>query len=154
MIKETYNSIDDTKKHISLVKDLIDIFCSKLFEQIESHDNSKLKEPELSIFNEYTPKLKYCTYGSEEYKQYLREMKIALDHHYQNNRHHPEYFENGMMNMNLIDIIEMFCDWLASTKRHNDGNIYNSIELNKKRFKYPEMIENIFKNTATDIFKM
>ena len=31
------------------------------------------------------------TYGSDEYKACLTEMKPALDHHYAANRHHPEH---------------------------------------------------------------
>ncbi len=36
--------------------------------------------------------------------------------------------------MNLVDLIEMFCDWLASTQRHADGDIYKSIEISRERF--------------------
>ena len=50
--------------------------------------------------------------------------------------------------MNLIDIIEMLCDWKAATMRHNDGNIYKSIDLNQKRFKYSNELKDIFINTA------
>ena len=39
------------------------------------HDDSKLESPEVDIFTEYTPKLANTTYGSEEYKQYLKEMQ-------------------------------------------------------------------------------
>jgi len=39
-----------------------------------------------------TPKLAGSTYGSEEYKAFLGQMKPALDHHYAVNDHHPEHF--------------------------------------------------------------
>ena len=58
----------------------------------ELHDQSKLESPEVEAFTEYTPKLKDCTYGSDEYKGYLEAIKPALDHHYANNRHHPEHW--------------------------------------------------------------
>jgi hypothetical protein len=112
------------------------------------HDQTKLESPEKEIFDEYTPKLKNTTYGSEEYSKYLKEMKIALDHHYKNNRHHPEHFNNGIRDMNLIDIIEMFCDWLSATERHDDGDIFKSIEYNQNRFGYSSDLKDIFDNTA------
>ena len=59
-------------------------------------DNSKLESPEKELFDEYTPKLKDCTYGSDEYKEFLKGLKVALDHHYANNSHHPEHYENGV----------------------------------------------------------
>jgi hypothetical protein len=68
------------------------------------------------------------------------------------NRHHPEHFENGIRGMNLIDLIEMFCDWYAATQRHNDGDIIMSIEINQKRFEYSDDIKAILKNTYNDIF--
>ena len=41
----------------------------------------------------------------------------------------------------------MFIDWLASTKRHTDGNILNSIEVNKSRFNMSDELVSIFRNT-------
>ena len=78
-------------------------------------------------------------------------MKPALEHHYAKNRHHPEHHKNGINDMNLIDLIEMFCDWKASSERQNDGNILKSIEINGKRFHMsPQLIE-IFENTTKDL---
>ena len=45
----------------------------------------KLKEPEKSMFDVWTPKLKEFKFGSEEYKQALDSMGEALKHHYENN---------------------------------------------------------------------
>jgi uncharacterized LabA/DUF88 family protein len=49
--------------------------------------------------------------------------------------------------MNLVDLIEMICDWKAATERTKDGNIYKSIEINSERFKMSEQLKNIFNNT-------
>lgn len=138
----------ETKKHIEQVCVLIDRMTLALKNRALRHDQSKLNPPELEIFQIYTEKLKDTTYGSDEYRQYLKEMKPALDHHYQFNRHHPEHFKNGISGMNLIDLVEMFCDWLAATKRHTDGDIFKSIKTNKERFGYNELLESILINTA------
>jgi len=141
-----------TKQHIKNVASKIETVKKVLSIRITHHDSSKLEEPELSTFDIYTEKLKGSTYGSEEYKQFLKDMKPALDHHYANNRHHPEHFNNGIDGMNLIDLLEMFCDWIAATERHDDGNIFNSVKLNKERFEMSDQLCNIFNNTARDIF--
>ena len=51
--------------------------------------------------------------------------------------------------MNLIDLLEMICDWKASSERHADGDIFKSIEINQKRFGYSDDLKNILMNTAT-----
>jgi len=80
-------------------------------------------------------------------------MNVALGHHYAKNRHHPEHFARGTKDMNLIDLIEMFCDWKAATMRHNDGNLEKSIEKNQTRFGMSEELTEIFKNTIAIIEK-
>jgi hypothetical protein len=75
-------------------------------------------------------------------------MDKALKHHYENNRHHPEHFPNGIQGMNLIDVIEMLCDWKSSTLRHADGDIYKSIAINQKRFGYSDEMAQLLRNTA------
>lgn len=138
----------ETIKHIEKVREIIRVFVNILIARAVDHDKLKLKSPEVEIFTEYTPKLADTTYGSEEYMQFLREMNPALQHHYANYRHHPEHFENGINDMNLVDLVEMFCDWKASSMRHNDGNILKSIEHNAKRFNIDSQLTEILINTA------
>ncbi len=151
--EQSYSSLPDTRKHIECVNAGLGKIIGCLHIAGEEHDRSKLREPELSYFDEYTPKLASSTYGSDEYKQNMKGLKSALDHHYAENRHHPEHFENGIRGMNLVDLVEMFCDWYAATKRHSDGNIMRSIAINQERFSYSDDIKAILENTYDDIFK-
>lgn len=146
-----YSSRKETLKHIREVRKTIIKIIILLFPRLFFHDRTKLQKHEKAGFDIYTPKLAHCTYGSDEYKQYLNELKPYLDHHYANNRHHPEHFENGIRGMTLVDLIEMFCDWYAATKRHNDGDIHKSIGINQRRFNYSDDLKSIFVNTITDI---
>lgn len=50
--------------------------------------------------------------------------------------------------MNLFDVLEMLIDWVAATKRHNDGDINKSIEINTKRFFLSPQLVEILKNTV------
>lgn len=138
----------DTIKHIENVRKYIRLFVDKLTTRGVEHDKLKLELPEVEIFTEYTPKLANSTYGSEEYNEFLKGMDVALQHHYANYRHHPEHFEKGINDMNLVDIVEMICDWKASSMRQYDGNLLKSIEANAKRFGYSNQLKQIFINTA------
>lgn len=146
-----YDSRADTHDHINRVRELISECTKELTRRALVHDKSKLKNPEKELFDEYTPKLKECTYGSDEYKEYLKGLRVALDHHYANNSHHPEHYEDGVNGFDLFDLIEMFMDWKAATERHADGDIRKSIEINKERFNLSDQVCDIFRNTVDRI---
>ena len=76
------------------------------------------------------------TYGSDEYKQFLVGMGEGLNHHYANNDHHPEHWQHGIADMDLIQVIEMLADWKAATLRHENGSLSRSIAQNAERFEY------------------
>jgi hypothetical protein len=44
--------------------------------------------------------------------------------------------------------LEMFIDWVAASRRHADGNVYRSININKDRFSMSDDLVSIFKNTV------
>jgi uncharacterized protein DUF5662 len=137
-----------TQAHINLVRIYLRRAAVELLQRGEVHDLSKFSPEEVKVFTEFTPKLRGSTYGSAEYKAFLADMKPALDHHYASNRHHPEHFSKGLEDMNLLDVLEMFLDWLASTKRHSDGDIIRSIEINAERFGMDLQLAQIFRNTV------
>jgi hypothetical protein len=147
-----YDSTADTLKHIKRVNELLLMCCTDLMDRAVNHDTSKMSPEEKELFDEYTPKLKGCTYGSDEYKGYLKGLGVALTHHYANNSHHPEAHEDGINGMTLLDILEMFMDWKAATERHDDGDIRRSIELNKERFGMSDQLCQILSNTADKMF--
>lgn len=138
----------ETTKHIDTVRKYLRFFTDKLTNRGVDHDKQKLESPEVEIFTEQTPKLKDLTYGSDEYNESLKQLNVALEHHYANCRHHPEHFKRGINDMNLVDIIEMLCDWKASSLRQNDGNLLKSIESNANRFQIDDQLKQILINTA------
>jgi hypothetical protein len=150
--RNVYDSTADTLKHIQRVNELLIRFAKDLLYRAICHDNSKLREPEKSLFDELTPKLAGCTYGSPEYKQFLAELKPALENHYKQNSHHPEHYPNGVNGMDLLDVVEMFFDWKAAGERHKDGNIFKSIEHNTGRFNLSPQLASIFTNTARNLW--
>lgn len=167
------DSTQDTLAHRQMVVDLATDFCTSLLERADSygdktisdaaldfcndimdrayrHDESKLHEPEKERFDYVGTHqhLSKHTYGSDEYKKSLEYLGPALDHHYQENDHHPQHFPNGISGMNLTQLVEMWLDWLAACNRNKNGNIYKSLEVNKDRFKISDQLYNVLLNQA------
>lgn len=113
-----YDSRPDTYEHIHTVQRMMSRAISNLSDRALYHDRSKLDSPEKELFDEYTPKLKGSTYGSDEYKGFLAGMKPALDHHYAHNAHHPEHYRwrCGVCDRRWTDI-----EWESAPEGPNDS---------------------------------
>jgi len=172
------NSKFKTLRHIETVRNYLAAIIKELMYRQEQHDQTKLQPPEAEIFEKYMPLFEGVKYGSEKYREVIEKLKPAVDHHNKHNRHHPEHFKRtyecgkcnnkydyapdkcecghgifsvygGLINgMNLIDLIEMMCDWKAAGLRRGDGDIYKSIEISKGRFGISDQLEQILINTA------
>lgn len=126
-------------------------FCLRLVARALSHDLSKFRYVEADSFARTPFRLSKLTYGTDTYKAALRSIKPALEEHYKKNRHHPEYFmrHHHDDSMSVVDRIEMVVDWKAATRKHKDGNISRSIEVNQKRFGYDDVEKEIYRDVAT-----
>lgn len=145
--KKEEDFYDHVLEHREVVRKHMNKVITALKKRAESHDETKLEDPEFGIFAKEFDSLSPTTYGSEEYEKLLEMLAPALDRHYAKNRHHPQFFPDGIKGMTLIDLIELLCDWYAATEKHENGNIQHSIEHNKERFKFTKELEQIFKNT-------
>lgn len=146
-MEERYDCTVDVLTHKQMVEYWMRNFWRELQARSSVHDNSKLQEPEKSIFDLYTWRLKNTIFGSPEYQAQLVGMGEGLKHHYANNSHHPEHFENGIAGMSLPDLVEMFCDWQAAAERHG-----KPIDLDylTHRFKIEPQLAQIILNTIKD----
>lgn len=152
MTQELLLHDSETLKHVNQVRENLGILVSELVERAKVHDASKFEEPERSVFAQNTPKLAKTEYGSPEYQELLKEVQVAIDHHYSKNTHHPEHWPNGIDDMDLLDLVEMLADWTAATKRNKNGNIHKSIEHNETRFGISPQLSKIFTNTVNRYF--
>lgn len=154
-----YDSRPETREHINRVRFFIARARQNLTERSARHDASKLVEPEVSAFDIATPKLAGLEYGSDEYKESLRNLGPALQHHFAHNDHHPEHFLNGVRGMSLMALIEMLCDWRAASERvkqrTDDPEKVKSFEAglryNQERFGYSDELAEILLNTASEL---
>jgi hypothetical protein len=79
-------------------------------------------------------------FGSREYYKLVDSVMSAKIAHASKNAHHPEYY-GGIYKMSVIDLAEMICDWKSATKRSN-GNMINSLKINKKKYNINKDLEN------------
>lgn len=145
-----YDSTQDTQRHIDRVGYFLREAAQQLCIRAEKHDASKLQSPEKEYFDEYTPRLASLEFGTPEYTQNIQDLKPALEHHYANNSHHPQFYEDGVNGMDLFDLIEMFYDWKAAGERGKPGtgDIFKSIDINAERFGISKQLKKILINTA------
>lgn len=150
----TEDSLPDTKAHIARVQHLIEDAITNLTRRSMLHDRSKLEEPEKSAFDRLKSlSLSGMAYGSEEYRASLKKERPAIQHHYDANSHHPEFYgEKGVDGMSLLDVLEMLIDWKAATERMKDGgDIRKSLDINRERFKLTPQLESILANTIKEL---
>lgn len=140
--------IRSTAAHIRRVGEIMVEMSNEINKRAIAHDESKWSKEEWPLFEKSTPRLASLTYNSAEYKEALADIKVALDHHYKVNSHHPEHFKDGINEMTLLDLVEMICDWKAATERHENGCISHSLEQNKERFKIEPQLLKILENTC------
>lgn len=154
LTKEERETNAETMRHILTVRALLLEAVGELVRRARAHDLSKLSPPEVDTFVRYTPVLKGLTYGSDEYKETLRAMGPALENHYAMNAHHPEHFPDGVLGMDLFDLLEMMLDWKAATLRHADGSLERSLSVNASRYSIPEPLLRVLRNTAARVEAM
>lgn len=148
----SYDSSEDTRKHRGNVMwvymELNDIMLSRII----AHDRSKLHEPEKSGYDELIPKLKATKFGTPEYYEARDAMAEVTSHHYKENRHHPEHFENGYHDMNLLDFMEHIIDCYAASLC-SDTSFPEGIKTVLERNGAPDVLIDMVLNTYEDVLK-
>jgi hypothetical protein len=91
--------------HIGMVRFYMTQSIQNLQHRLLHHDDSKLVEPERSAYEGLDEAIAGIPFGSEEYRQAVRNhLGPALQHHYAHNSHN---YSNGVNFMSLFDMIEM-----------------------------------------------
>ncbi len=139
-----------THEHIYQVQNLLNYCIYLLSIRLIDHDYSKTIPPELDGWNEMAGELHERAYGSPEYFAVMEKFKPVIEMHYRNNRHHPEHHTEGIRGMNLIDLLEMVCDWEAAARRGNKHAL-PSLDFNQARFGFSDDLKNIIGNTLAKL---
>ena len=141
-----YDSRADTLAHIHRVRDNIDAFVAGMLARGSVHDASKLEEAEKSAFDRVIPLLAGLAYGSPEYEAIVARHRPALEHHYRRNSHHPEHYgAAGVAGMDLFDLVEMVCDWMAAAEREPGHGV--KLAYNVALFRIEPQLASVIANT-------
>lgn len=136
-------------EHIALVGGYLQMVIATLASRIIEHDQSKWGDEEFDPYARQQPAFEKATYGSEEYIACCRAIKPAIVHHLAVNRHHPEFHgEAGVTGMNLIDVVEMTCDWMAASRRGGGTLAGLNLSSNFARFGIDGQLGTIITNTV------
>lgn len=154
MAKFSYNRMEKHRKYVlnniktllahkkslmetlDLSEDQFNDFSSQLIQRGKQHDLSKYSEPEKIAYIYLNWKFdQEKTYSKKyQYPEGMEEIvKKAIQHHYQHNSHHSEFYcykEDGtreddkkrikvlLKNMNDVDLLEMVADWMAISQEY------------------------------------
>jgi hypothetical protein len=141
-----YDSRAETLAHMHAVRDNLETFVAALLARGRVHDASKLGPEEKPVFDRVFPLLEGVAYGSPEWDAVVEQARPALEHHYRCNSHHPEYYgPAGIAGMDLFDVVEMLCDWIAAAKRNPADGV--KLERNVKLFGIDQQLASILANT-------
>lgn len=143
---ERSNTEKYIKKHIERVRNRLSEFIFELYKRMKYHDASKLKEPEYSLWLRMDEEPRY-KYGTREYKDKIRRNKRVFDLHYAHNSHHPEHYSQGVLDMDLVDLIEMLIDWISYKDDISIKDAIELIEMQSDRYNLSEDLKCILKNT-------
>jgi len=143
-----FDATADTLRHSLRVAELMGELIKELLDRSIRHDLSKTRDPERVVYDEYVPRLRAAEYGGAEYQALVDAMGEGLRHHYANNRHHPEYFADGISGMTLVDVVEMLADWKAASERSEHGDFAASMVVNRERFGVAPQLMDVLENTA------
>ena len=154
--EELKKTREDTHAHRREVLAFLMSVGMELLERGETHDESKLHSPELEAFTRVRLELAEAEYGSDEYKAALEALGPALDHHYKNNRHHPEHYADGVAGMDCLDLVEMMADWIAASRRREGSSPHLSLEYNIKRFNIDVdgQLASVLRNTLNRLLEL
>ena len=145
---DKFKYLVETLEHIRDVSTNVSIILKELVMRGCFHDRSKTENPERDMFARYRHAMEGLEYGTPEYDKLKQAMnEDYLYKHYEQNKHHPEYYEGGIRDMDLVDIVEMLCDWISASSNNVD------LDKNQEKFKYSDDLKNIFQNTIDRYFK-
>lgn len=144
-------TIKDILKHKEKVRRRLLFLSNELRKRADEHDNSKLRNPEIEYLIEMDKEPKY-PYNSPEYFDKMKRWQKFFDHHYANNRHHPDHFKNGILDMTLTDICEYLVDIISYYDEMHIHDAVDTIEKQQNRFGLDGQLSQILINTLIEYF--
>lgn len=149
--EKAIETVREVIKHRQSVNKKLNFLSKEISKRGEEHDLSKLQYPEINWLIQMDKEPKY-EYGTKEYFQKMKKWNKFFVHHYTNNRHHPDHFQEGVYGMTLVDLCEYISDIISYYDEMHVGDAIKTIEKQKERFKLDEQLSQILKNTLIEYF--
>jgi len=135
----------ETLTHIHAVRDRIGSFIAVMLRRAARHDASKFSPEEKPAFDRVIPLLRDVPYGSDRWREVAALLGPAAAHHFAHNSHHPQHYPEGIAGMDLFDLVEMLCDWMAAAERRPADGV--RLDLNIAEFGIEPQLAAILANT-------
>lgn len=145
----TDDYLHELVSHKKLVGHYLNQALYKLIRRAIEHDMSKFGPEEFWPYAYQLPRFREVEYGTPDYQECIKAIRPAIDHHFQQNRHHPEHFPEGIGGMNLLDVLEMVCDWMAASQRGGGGPL--RLDLQQKRFGIDDQLQGLIERTVIEL---
>ena len=119
-------------KYGKILSEKLNIDINRLKDIINIHDQSKFSDEEFNGYRlKYYPSDEDFNDTSKDLKEVNELFQLALDHHYNVNAHHPEFWvtkdndDQLIINeMSNLYIAEMLLDW-AAVSMNNKNSVYD-----------------------------
>lgn len=129
------------------------IMSNELMDRAFEHDNDKIENDVVyNIYNIHCQTQRSIPFGSKERIEFEgTTMKEGIDLHIMLNRHHLYNTRNELTfeDANLLDYLEILCDWVAAMGRHEmtQEEEVNRINGLMDKYNFPADIRKPFINT-------
>lgn len=143
------DSTATTLKHIRRVNELLIDEAQDLLSRAKVHDESKFSDIEKSRLDRMEALIEregQAAFGTEEYKRRTDMLGPMVEHHRRNNDHHPEFHPDGVKGMDLVQLLEMFCDWKAASERGEESAM--NLTFACEKYGVSDQLKSIFIMTA------
>lgn len=107
----------------------------ELLNRCTIHDNSKFSKDEMELLISIKDKDDFMNPNSLLDKEKIK----AIELHWKNNSHHPEY-HNNIYDMTELDLMEMACDCFARSLEYGTDFLEFILIRQNNRFKFPEEV--------------
>lgn len=144
--EKALNTISTIVHHKENVRKRLMYLASEIQKRAETHDDSKLEYPEIIWQIEMDEEPRY-PYGSEEYFDKVKRWEKFFKHHYEHNRHHPDHYEAGLAEFDIVDLCEFMIDITAYFDQIHPADAISTIDKQFDRFGLNETLQQILKNT-------
>lgn len=100
---------------------------------------------EYNLYKEAVYAMKGLEFGTPEYNKVRPLLDQGFKLHSEVNPHHPEYYDNGVNDMDLLVFAEMIIDWCAAAIARGFKFKMSSVDNHAKRFNMDDEVLDIIK---------